>query len=99
MSVRPYSGENCKPLQWSECLKRFRCHKPCIKFIICSTFAAYLDEIESVHRHIMSEKADLPASPILVHCSAGVGRSGVVILTEIMKTCLEHNVVSVRYQS
>lgn len=30
---------------------------------------------------------------MLVHCSAGVGRTGVVILSEIMIACLEHNEV------
>lgn len=28
-----------------------------------------------------------------MHCSAGVGRTGVVILSEIMVACLEHNEV------
>ncbi|XP_064621879.1 tyrosine-protein phosphatase non-receptor type 21-like [Lineus longissimus] len=55
-------------------------------------FLAFLEEIESVNRHIAIEN---PASekkfPTLIHCSAGVGRAGVAILVEVMKTCLEFN--------
>ncbi|XP_054652545.1 tyrosine-protein phosphatase non-receptor type 21 isoform X2 [Dunckerocampus dactyliophorus] len=54
-------------------------------------FLTYLEEIQSVRRHTNSISNTNTNLPVLVHCSAGVGRSGVVILSEIMIACLEHN--------
>ncbi|KAJ8270501.1 hypothetical protein GJAV_G00115580 [Gymnothorax javanicus] len=56
-------------------------------------FLSYLEEIQSVRRHTnsMLDPSKSRNPPIVVHCSAGVGRSGVVILTELMISCIEHN--------
>nr|XP_039251671.1 tyrosine-protein phosphatase non-receptor type 14-like [Styela clava] len=58
-------------------------------------FLAFMEELESVRRlaeDTLSE--DEPIPPIVVHCASGAGRTGVVILSDLMRHSLEHNKIT-----
>jgi tyrosine-protein phosphatase non-receptor type 14/21 len=60
-----------------------------------STCVGFLEELSSVRQHTVGE---IPAGhnrnpPVLVHCAAGVGRTGVTVLSDLLLYTLDHNQV------
>ena len=63
--------------------------------IILKFFSGFLEEVDTVRRHSV---AQVPVgknrnTPVLVHCGAGVGRTGVTIACDVLLTSLDHNIV------
>ncbi|KAL1491998.1 hypothetical protein ABEB36_012508 [Hypothenemus hampei] len=58
-----------------------------------SHFLGFLEEMQSVYQHSMTE---IPPGhnknpPTLVHCTAGVGRTGLTILSDLLLYTVDHN--------
>jgi len=58
----------------------------------CSAFLAFVDEVRSVRTRLMGE-VEQPLWPTLAHCSAGIGRTGVLIMIELCLAKLEHGLL------
>ena len=70
-----------------------------VLFICC--FVGFLEEMDTVRRHSVAE---VPIgknrnTPVLVHCGAGVGRTGVAIACDVLLTSLDHNIVRTLHAS
>lgn len=59
----------------------------------------FLEEMSSVREHTITE---IPTGqnrnpPILVHCSTGVGRTGLAVLSDLLLYTLDHNQVCINF--
>ncbi|XP_059471258.1 tyrosine-protein phosphatase non-receptor type 21 [Neocloeon triangulifer] len=54
-------------------------------------FIGFLEEVASVRLHVMQDSIASGNWPILIHCQAGAGRTGLFIMTDFLKTQLECN--------
>lgn len=54
----------------------------------CMAFLAFVDEVRSVRTRLMGE-VQQPLWPTMVHCSAGIGRTGVLVMIELCLAKLE----------
>ncbi|PIK45600.1 putative tyrosine-protein phosphatase non-receptor type 21 [Apostichopus japonicus] len=55
------------------------------------SFLTFLEEFQTVCRHAEGLNEDKERAPPLIHCCAGVGRTGVLILADVMVNSLERN--------
>lgn len=66
-----------------------------VHFIFVTVSTEFLDELESVRQKVtLSQVHAQEVQPVAVHCTAGVGRTGVIILTDLMIACLQSNQVT-----
>ncbi|EDO48912.1 predicted protein [Nematostella vectensis] len=58
-----------------------------------TSFLEFLDQVESLRQRTSTTRSSVHESkpPVLVHCTAGVGRTGVIILTDLMIACIQNN--------